>query len=292
MSQSSPTFSVSQFTTWHQSHEQDVDLYKQLEVGGIEICERKLSLDSGKAREQLAMVKDSGLCVTSVQPRVHALFKDFMCPDLEDSDERMDRFCQSIDLFSDCFPSQDLPLVSISGAAPDLNFQAAHATARRIYPPLADYAADRGLRIMYEPLSPVLMNTDTITCNLWEAVQLVEDVNRPNFGLMLDIWHIWREPQIHERIASLGSMIFGVHISDWPDGEPRHPGDRRNCGDGIIDLPHMCGAIEKSGYRGAYCLEIFSVDELPDSLWQADPAQIIQRGRRGFECAWEARQCD
>ena len=288
----SPTFSVSQFTTWHQTHEQDVALYRELGIEGIEVCERKLSTDPGQAREQLAMVRDSGLQVTSVQPRVHALFKDFMCPDLDDPDERMGRFRQTIDLFSECFPDQNLPLVSISGAAPDLNFQAAHAVARRLYPPLADYAAVRGMRIMYEPLSPVLMNSDTITCNLWEAVQLIEDVDRPNFGLMLDIWHIWREPHIFERVAALGPMIYGVHISDWPAGEPRHPGDRRICGEGVIDLPRMWGAIEQAGYRDAYCLEIFSIDELPDSLWQQDPGQVIERGRRGFLRTWEARHCD
>ena len=290
--QHTPLFSVSQFTTWHQSFEQDVELYRRLGVRGIEICERKLSRDGGRAREQLAMVRDSGLTVTSVQPRVHALFADFMCPDVDDPAERMARFRGSIDLFADAFPDQDIPFVTITGNAPGLNFQAAHRTAREQYPLLADHAADRGVRVMFEPLGVVLMNGDTFICTLDESMRLIDDVDRESFGLMFDVSHLWREHLICRRIRDIGKRVFGVHISDWPEGEPRHPGDRRVCGEGIIDLPALLGALEAAGYGGAYCLEIFSVDELPDSLWLADPADVIRRSRGGYERAWEARHCD
>ncbi|MCL5770114.1 MAG: hypothetical protein M1588_02195 [Planctomycetes bacterium] len=129
-----PPFSVSEFTTWDLSFEQDVALYQRLGVTGIEVCERKISRDPAKAREQLAWLRDRGLQVTSVQPRVHALFKDSMCPELEDPRERMRRYRQSIDLFGDCFPGQDLPLVTIGGNAPAYNFRLAYETAHRLYP--------------------------------------------------------------------------------------------------------------------------------------------------------------
>jgi sugar phosphate isomerase/epimerase len=287
-----PTFSVSEFTTWHQSFEEDVKLYHALGIEGIEICERKLSTDYNEALNQLAIVREYGLKVTSVQPRVHALFKDFMCPDIENPEERHGQFRQSIDLFSEAFPDEDLILVTISGSAPEMNFQSAHKIARELYPDLADYAAEKNVRIMYEPLSPVLMNNDTFTCTMHEAMDLIEDVNRSNFGLMLDVYHVWREPVIYNRIEALDDRLFGVHLSDWPEGEPRHPGDRRICGEGVIDFPRLLGAIEKSGYRGAYCLEIFSIDELPDSLWQADPSEVIRKSRSNFEAAWEKRHCD
>jgi len=287
-----PIFSVSQFTTWHQSFEQDIELYRRLGVEGIEICERKLSRDDGRAREQLAMVRDSGLTVTSVQPRVHALFPDFMCPNVDDPDERMARFRRTIDFFSEAFPGQDIPFVTITGNAPGMNFQAAHRIARAQYPQLADHAGDRGVRIMFEPLSVVLMNNDTFICTLDESMRLVEDVDSESFGVMFDIWHLWREPSVGTRLRDIGGRIFGVHISDWPEGEPRHPADRRVCGEGVIDLPGLLGALHAAGYRDAYCLEIFSLDELPDSLWQTDPADVIHRSRRGFELAWEAMTCD
>jgi sugar phosphate isomerase/epimerase len=286
-----PIFSVSQFTTWHQTFEQDVALYKRLGVGGIEVCERKLSTDFGKAREQLAMVRDAGLRVTSVQPRVHAMFPDFMCPDVHDCADRMKRYRATIDLFTHAFPDQNLPFVTISGKAPGGNFRDAHAVARKHYRELTAYAADKGARIAYEPLSPVLMNDDTFICTLDGAMRLIDDIDRPStFGLMLDVWHVWSEPDLPRRVEAIGERIFGVHISDWPAGEPRCPGDRLLPGDGVIDLPTIFGSIDRAGYDDAYCMEIFSADALPDSLWRADPANVIERGRAGFYRAWEGRR--
>lgn len=288
-----PTFSVSQFTTWHQTFEEDLDLYQRLGVEGIEVCERKLSPDPAKARDQLARLRDAGLRVTSVQPRVHALFPDFMCPDLADPDERAARYRQTIDLFSTAFPGEPIPLVAITGLAPGCNYRAAHAAARRIYPRLADYAAERGLRIMFEPLTAMVMNTDTFICTMDEGLRLIDDVNRPNFGLLLDVFHLWREPDLYRRVRATAGRIFGVHLSDWPAGEPRHVADRVVPGDGVIDLPAVVGAIDAGGYRGAYCLEIFSHDDLPDSLWRRDvAAEVINRGKRAFADIWSRRRCD
>jgi sugar phosphate isomerase/epimerase len=282
-----PLFSVSEFTTWHLSFEEDLALYRQLGLAGIEVCERKLSSDPARAREQLAQLKASGLRVTSVQPRCHALFPDSMSPAPADPRERLALYRQTIDLFAEAFPGENLPLVAIGGHAPGYNFRLARQTARALYPALADYAAERGARIMFEPLNPMFMGTDGFVCSLDGAVELVRAVNRPNFGLLLDTWHVWREPGLTQRVAALGDRIFGVHICDWPAGEPRAQGDRVLPGDGQIDLPAILGAVEAGGYRGAYCLEIFSADDLPGSLWQADPAAVIRRGRAGFAAAWQ-----
>ena len=87
----------------------------------------------------------------------------------------------------------------------------------------------------------------------------------------------------------MGDRIFGVHVSDWPQGEPRCAGDRRTCGSGIIELPGLFAAFEAAGYEAAYCLEIFSADHLPDSLWHQPAADVIVKNREGFEAAWHGR---
>jgi sugar phosphate isomerase/epimerase len=290
MSDKTPMFSVSQYTTYPLTFEQDIELYRKLGVDGIEVCEEKLSSDPAEAREQLKMLAESGLKVTSVQPSVLSLFPHNM--DTETSpqtpEDRMKRYRQTIDLFSECFPDQNIALVTGGGKAPDFNFRLAHQTAREFYPPLADYAAQRGVRLVFEPLSPILMNAFTFITTLDEAVKLVEDVGRENFGLAVDVWHIWRERGVAERLAQLGEMIFGVHVCDWPAGEPRGFSDRLLPGDGIIDLPTILGAIDRGGYDEAYCLEIFSSKDLPDSLWRDDPGAVIEKGRGGFMKAWRA----
>jgi sugar phosphate isomerase/epimerase len=291
MDRNEPIFSVSQYTTFPQTFEEDVELYCRLGLDGIELCEEKLAPDPGNAHEQLARLRDSGLKVTSVQPAVLSLF-----PHNQDTPasprtpaDRMERYRRTMDLVADSFPGESIPLIVGGGKAPDFNFRLAHRTARELLPPLADYAADRGLRLMFEPLNPILMNAFTFVGSLEEAVRLIEDVARPNFGLALDVWHVWRERGVVKRLAELGERIFGVHVCDWPKTEPRHLGDRALPGDGMIDLPSLLGAIDQSGYRGAYCLEIFSDEDLPDSLWRRDPAEVIRRGREGFLAAWRDR---
>lgn len=287
MNQESVQFGVSEFTHWFQTFEQDVALYTQMGVGGIELCERKLARDADRAREQLAFLCESGLTVSSIQPRVHALFPDFMCPELLNPVERMAEYRKTIDLMSEFFPTS--PLVTITGSAPRSNYRLAHQIARKAYAELADYAAEHGMRIMFEPLHPMFMNTDTFICSLSEALKLVHAVNRENFGLLIDVWHVWQEPLIQERIPAAGDRLFGVHISDWPADEPRCPADRLLPGDGCIDLLGLFGALEEAGYRGVYCLEIFSDATLPDSLWCQNAAQVVERGRQGFQRAWKKR---
>jgi sugar phosphate isomerase/epimerase len=281
------SFGVSEFTHWFQTFEQDVLLYKELGVDSVELCERKLASDPAKAREQLSFLKSIGLPVSSIQPRVHALFSDSMCTDLIEPEKRMREFRNSIDLMSEFFPQA--PMVTISGVAPHFNFKLAHETARKLYVELADYAADHGMRIMFEPLHPILMNNNTFICTLKEAAALIEKVERDNFGLCLDLWHVWQEPLVEEQIQAFGDRIFGVHISDWPAEQPRCLGDRRLPGEGCIPLSQLFHAIEKTGYQGAYALEIFSEPTLPDSLWKQDPAEVVDRGRRGFQNAWMNR---
>jgi sugar phosphate isomerase/epimerase len=240
MNNAKPLFSVSEFTTWHQTFEEDVSLYLQLGVDAIEVCERKLSRDKTKAQEQLAYLKETKLSVCSIQPRVHALFPDSMSPDIKEPEKRIEKFMESVDLFAEFFP--DTPMVAISGNAPEYNFRLAHEKARKLYPELAKHATSKNMKIAFEPLSVVLMNNDSFISTLDEALTLARDVNHPNFGLLLDVWHVWREPMIYERLAKLGN-IFAVHLCDWPKGEPRAIADRAIPGEGLINLPKMFSAI-------------------------------------------------
>ncbi len=286
-----PAFGVSQYTTPSLSFEQDIEVCERVGVDGLEVLESKLSTDPGRAREQLAMLRDSNLNLVSVQPNAHSPFPHIMTPPDQPREplERMPLYARMIDLFSECFPDRQVTMVSTSGAAPDSDFARAHREARDYYRRLADYAAERNVRIGQEPLSGVYMNQFTFIWTLDEALQMIHDVDRPNFGLYLDVFHIWREPLICERIAALGDRLFGVHICDWPRGEMRHMNDRVLPGDGQIDLSALCAAIERTGYDGAYCLEIFSDESLPDSLWTMDPAEVLRRGMEGFRTAWRER---
>ena len=272
-------FGVSEFTTQPWSFEQDVETYRQLGVDTIEVCEVKL--DEERAAEQLALVGQYGLPVTSVQPKTRTLFPSRSQPEPKEPRERMERFRRTIERFGEAAPN--VPFVTNTGIPPSGNIQQVFDVAAREYRALAEFAQDHGGRVAVEPLNAAIMNVESAIWTLGQAMQLVEAVDRTNFGICLDVWNIWQNADITEAIRACGDRIFVVQVSDWR--MPRSYEDRLVVGQGEIPLPPLLRAIHESGYRGPYTLEIFSGD-VPDSLWQGDLSKVITDSRAGLEVAW------
>lgn len=279
-----PKFGVSEFTTWPWTFEQDIENYRRLGVDAIEICEFKL--DPARIGLQLKLVKDANLTISSVQPRLHSLYPDAPRPAPVLPADRMELLKQTIGRFAQHGCAEGTTFVSITGAASGGDFRSAAATAVREYKALARFAAGYGARVALEPLNPILMNADTFICSVPEALKIVQEVDEPNFGIWLDVWHIFQDAAVLRHIASCAGKIFGVHLNDWH--VPRCFGDRVGIGDGEIApiLPDILKAISEAGYNGAYTLEIFSEEHLPDSLWRGDMGATITRSRAAFAAAW------
>ncbi len=273
-------FGVSQFTTWPWSFEQDVENYARLGVDAIEVCEDKL--DGERAADQLALVGQQGLTISSVQPAVRTLFPSRMQPEPKDPHERTERFRRTIERVSR-FAQEGVPFVSNTGPPPNGNVQDVFDVAAREYRALADFAEAHGVRLALEPLNPALMNVESAIWTLEQAMRIVTAVDRDNFGVCVDTWNVWQNADIGEAIRSCGGRIFVVQVSDWRT--PRSVADRHIVGQGEIPLPALIHAIHESGYRGAYVLEIFS-SEVPDSLWDTDLSEVIRDSRIGLEKAW------
>jgi sugar phosphate isomerase/epimerase len=273
-------FGVSQYTTWPQTFAEDLLLYREAGVDFIEVCEAKL--DPARADAQLQQLKESGLRVSSVQPRLHSLFPDFPRPEPKSPRERMAHLGRTIELFGRHFPGTTL--VTISGAAPNGDYALAYRTAAQEYREVAKMAADHGVRVALEPLNPILMNVDTFLGSIAQAGRVIESVDHPQFGLFVDVWHIWEDAGAPALIEKYGGKIFGVHVNDWHD--PRAFGDRCLPGEGKIPLVELLRAIRKTGYDGAYTLEVFSETHLEGSLW-ADPRRTVLEGKKAFAKIWE-----
>jgi sugar phosphate isomerase/epimerase len=272
-------FGVSEFTTHPWSFEQDVETYARLGVDTIEVCEFKL--DDKRAGEQLALVGQHDLAISSVQPAVRTLFPSLSQPEPKDIAARMARFRHTIERFEGVAPH--VPFVTNTGIPPQGNIQEVFDTAATEYRALADFAREHGVRVALEPLNASIMNEESAIWTLEQAMQIVAAVDRDNFGICLDTWNIWQNAHITEGIKACGDRIFVVQVSDWRT--PRSFQDRLIVGQGEIPLPPLLRAIHESGYRGAYSVEIFS-DEVPDPLWKADLSRVITDSRAGFEAAW------
>ncbi len=273
-------FGVSEFTTWPWTFAQDVETYARLGVQAIEVCEFKL--DPARTEEQMMLPAAHGLAITSVQPSVRTLFPSRSQPEPQDPSERMARFRQTIARLALYAPG--VAFVLSTGAPPGGNVQAVLDTAVREWRDMADFAADHGVCVALEPLSATIMNVETAIWTVRQALEIIQAVNRPAFGLCLDCWNVWQDADLTEAIRAAGDRIFVVQISDWRT--PQSFQDRLIPGRGEIPLDAFLRAVRQTGYAGAYSVEIFSGD-VPDSLWQNDLEQVIQQSRAGLDKAWQ-----
>jgi sugar phosphate isomerase/epimerase len=273
------TFGVSQFTTNPWTFEEDVEDYARLGVDTIEVCEDKL--DEEKFAEQLALVGDRGLEISSAQPSVRTLFPSRTQPEPEDVHERTARFRRAIERLGAL--ARGIPFVCNTGPPPDGNILEVFDVAAREYRELADFARDRGALVALEPLNPTLMNVESAIWTVEQAMRIVEAVGRDEFGVCVDFWNVWQNPDVAKQIRACGDRIFVVHVSDGRP--PRSFEDRHVVGQGEIPLPELLRGTHEGGYRGAYTLEIFSND-VPDPLWEADLSEVVRESHSGFDEAW------
>jgi sugar phosphate isomerase/epimerase len=275
-------FGVSEFTTNPLTFEQDIALYAEAGVQYIEVVEDKL--DETHLDTQMALLHDHGLTVSSWQPSVRTLFPSHGQPEPKPIPERLARFRHSLERLAPYAP--DAPFVSNTGIPPDGNIQRVIETAVREYALLADFAAGLGARIALEPLNASIANIESAIWTVAQAMEIIHAVGRDNFGLCLDTWNVWQNADIAAEIAGAGDRIFVAQISDWRT--PRSFQDRVIPGQGTIPLPTLLRAIREAGFAGPYSVEIFSGQNLPDSLWNADPRDVILRSRAGLDAAWQA----
>jgi len=83
---------------------------------------------------------------------------------------------------------------------------------------LSDYAAPRGIRLTLEPVNHYEANFILTT---QDGIAFANDVNRSNFGLMLDTYHMNIEDQnIYASFRQARKYCWHVHVSDnnrkWP----------------------------------------------------------------------------
>lgn len=282
---SSYRFGVSEFTTTPWSFEHDVERYAAHGVDDIEVCEFKLNRDD--YRPQLESIAAAGLGVSSVQTTIHSLFVDSLVPAPTDPADRYEHIRSSIERLAPHLP-KGTPFNIITGAAPDGNCQRVYDFALEHLPRLADLAAAYGMTIAFEPLNPILFNSDTALWGLDRGLELIERIDHPALGLTCDTWNIFQTPDVLSVIRQCGSRIFLVQVSDWR--RPHSNADRRCLGDGSIPTVELLGAIRAAGYRRPYVVEIFSSESLPDSLWKANLDEVIDRNIVAFERMWEAAE--
>jgi sugar phosphate isomerase/epimerase len=133
---------------------------------------------------------------------------------------------------------------------------------------LADRAAPYGMSLAVEfigvrsGLDAALDGRQPFVTDLVSAVALVEQVSRPNVGLLLDTCHLY------------ASRTTPGQIKEQAGIEPADMRDELRCppGEGALDLAALLAGVADGGYSGPLSIELFS-----PAVWSLDPAEAARR---------------
>ncbi|MBE3559507.1 MAG: sugar phosphate isomerase/epimerase [Ktedonobacteraceae bacterium] len=161
-------------------------------------------------------------------------------------------------------------LVLVCGPAPDRDIEAARDMVADAIEQLLPYAADHHVRLGIEPLHPMFAADRSVIVTLAEANCLVERFNSPYLGVVIDVYHVWWDPDVYRQIARAAGHILGFHVNDWLTPLPDVLKGRGMMGDGVIELRRLRGAVEAAGYTGDIEVEIFN-----QALWEMPGDDVL-----------------
>ncbi|QGQ24356.1 sugar phosphate isomerase/epimerase [Gimesia benthica] len=111
-----------------------------------------------------------------------------------------------------------------------------------------DYAADKEVRLAFEPEPGMLIET------LADFEELLTLVDHPCFGLTVDIGHLqcMGELPISEYLKPWRERIFNIHIEDMRQGVHDH----LRFGEGEIDFEDVFAGLRQIDYQGGLHVEL------------------------------------
>jgi sugar phosphate isomerase/epimerase len=291
-------FSVNEGMTPSLTFADDLVAVRAAGADGIGIAAGSVGYGRVKLRDDsadLAMFRDSGLragfCnpgTPSVLPRRTAVARVLGQGPTEPS-ERVARICADVVRLA---PFDPICCICVPGPIGAYEPDEAREVAVSGLKQVARVAADHGMTLAIEPMHSSIREEFSFVTTIPDAVDLVADIDEPNTGIMVDVWHLWDTPDLLTHIRRHSPRIVGVQLDDWRN-PTRGWCDRVLPGDGIADLPGILAALRDGGYDGWFELEVLSDDgtfgnDYPDSLWKRDPRELISAGREWFRSAWES----
>ena len=166
-------------------------------------------------------------------------------PDPENCQAAMKRMKALVDFGSDFGSGTIVNIGRSRGRADESDPEGSWERAIEAFRRLSDYAEPKGVRLALEPVNHKEVNYIITT---QDGVRMCEDVDRVNFGLMLDTYHMDIEDvDIHDSFREARQYCWHVHFSDsnrcWP-------------GSADIDFPEVIRTLEEIGYDGFVSAEI------------------------------------
>jgi len=163
-------------------------------------------------------------------------------------------------------------LVLVVGGGAEVGLDAARKMVADGVAALVPYARERGVKLGLEPLHPMYAAERSVLVTIAQALELASAFSPREVGLVLDVFHIWWDPQVLPMIAQCRGRIYGFHVNDWLVPLPDLLLGRGMMGDGVIDNRLLRLAVDQAGYDGPIEVEIFN-----RIIWDRDPDEVLHQ---------------
>jgi sugar phosphate isomerase/epimerase len=142
------------------------------------------------------------------------------------------------------------------------------------------HACERGIKLGIEPLHPMYAADRSVIVSLKQAREIAARFAPESVGVVVDVFHVWHDPDLYQEIEQLQGRILGFHVSDWPVPLPGILMGRTMMGEGVIELDRIRSAVDRAGYTGPIEVEIFN-----QKIWDQAGDQVLELMKRRFlEC--------
>ncbi|ENH97861.1 hypothetical protein J416_03336 [Gracilibacillus halophilus YIM-C55.5] len=168
-------------------------------------------------------------------------------------------------------------LVLVCGPSADRDIETGRKQVADAIDQLVPYAKDHGVKLAIEPLHPMFAADRSVINTLDQANTIAKNYSSDEVGVIVDVYHVWWDPQLYAEIERAGEHILGYHVSDWKVPMPDMFKGRAMMGEGVIELHKIRQAVEQAGYDGPIEVEIIN-----QSLWDSDPHQVLDEIKRSY----------
>jgi len=224
----------------------------------------------GDAHAASAVIRNAGLQVSSL-----CRGGWFSAPTVEERRRRIDDNRAAIE---EAATLGTKVLVIVTGPANGQTLDDARATVLDGLREVLPDAEKAGIVLGLEPLHPMYAAERSVVVTLKQANDFAEQLASPAAGVVVDVFHVWWDPDVYSEIARARGRIVGFHVSDWSVPLPGILMGRSMMGDGVIELRRLREAVEASGYDGPIEVEIFNQE-----IWENCDDRLIPRIQRTFE---------
>jgi sugar phosphate isomerase/epimerase len=208
-------------------------------------------------------VKDAGLHISSV-----CRGGMFPSPTPEGRQKNLQDNFRAVDEAA-ALEADSLVLV-VGGGGAEVGLSEARSMVADGVAALVPYARERAVKLGLEPLHPMYAADRSALVTIGQALALAAIFDPQEVGLILDVFHIWWDPQVLPLIAQCRGRIYGFHVNDWLVPLPDILLGRGMMGDGVIDNHRLRLAVDQAGYDGPIEVEIFN-----RTIWDRDPDEVL-----------------